>query len=206
MAKKKTRTKKTAKNSKKFSLRLNRHQKVVLGSFLMLFGLALIVAFVSFLFNGQADQSTLQEFSDRSVEAKNWLSKFGALISDFFIYQGFGVASFSIAVLITLSGIYLFFGMPSKKLTSFWFWGILVMIWLSIVLGFFTKHSILGGTIGFEMNDFLQDYTGKIGVFLIFWYGATAFFPFHRIRRIAIKNYAGNDRYVCTNEKGRYQC
>ncbi|MAC63910.1 DNA translocase FtsK [Zunongwangia profunda] len=170
MAKKKTRTKKTAKNSKKFSLRLNRHQKVVLGSFLMLFGLALIVAFVSFLFNWQADQSTLQEFSDRSVEAKNWLSKFGALISDFFIYQGFGVASFSIAVLITLSGIYLFFGMPSKKLTSFWFWGILVMIWLSIVLGFFTKHSILGGTIGFEMNDFLQDYLGFFGTVLLLFF------------------------------------
>jgi S-DNA-T family DNA segregation ATPase FtsK/SpoIIIE len=136
----------------------------------MLFGLALIVAFVSFLFNWQADQSTLQEFSDRSVEAKNWLSKFGALISDFFIYQGFGVASFSIAVLITLSGIYLFFGMPSKKLTSFWFWGILVMIWLSIVLGFFTKHSILGGTIGFEMNDFLQDYLGFFGTVLLLFF------------------------------------
>jgi len=170
MAKKKTRTKKTTKNSKKFSLRLNRHQKVVLGSFLMLFGLALIVAFVSFLFNWQADQSTLQEFSDRSVEAKNWLSKFGALISDFFIYQGFGIASFSIAVLITISGIYLFFGMASRKLASFWFWGTLVMIWLSIVLGFFTKHAILGGTIGFEMNDFLQDYLGFFGTVLLLFF------------------------------------
>ena len=170
MAKKKTRTKKTTKNSKKFSFALNRHQKVVLGSFLMLFGLALIVAFVSFLFNWQADQSTLQEFSDRSIEAKNWLSKFGALISDFFIYQGFGIASFSIAVLITMSGIYLFFGMASKKLISFWFWGILVMIWASIVLGFFTEHSILGGTIGFEMNDFLQDYLGFFGTALLLFF------------------------------------
>lgn len=83
MAKKKAKTRKTAKKSRKFSLKLDRQQKVVLGSFLMLFGLALIVAFVSFLFNWQADQSTLNEFGNRSVEARNWLSKFGATVSDF---------------------------------------------------------------------------------------------------------------------------
>ena len=116
MAKKKAKTKKTATKSRNFSLKLNRQQKVVLGSFLMLFGLALIVAFISFLFNWQADQSVLNEFSNREIEAKNWLSKFGATISDFFIYQGFGLASFSISFLVLLSGIYLFFGFNSKNL------------------------------------------------------------------------------------------
>ena len=93
----------------------------------MLFGLALVVSFISFLFNWKTDQSSLSEFNNRSIEAKNWLSKFGALISDFFIYKGFGVASFSLAVLTTVSGIHLFFGYSLKKLSSYWFWGILVM-------------------------------------------------------------------------------
>ena len=168
MAKKKAKPRKTPTKSRNFSLKLNRQQKVVLGSFLMLFGLALIVAFISFLFNWQADQSVLNEFSNREIEAKNWLSKFGATISDFFIYQGFGLASFSISFLVLLSGIYLFFGFNSKNLRKFWFWGILVMIWLSVFFGFFAeKNALLGGRIGFETNDFIQDYLGFFGTVLL---------------------------------------
>lgn len=168
MAKKKSKTKKPSKSSKKISFKLNRQQKVVLGSFLMLFGLALIVAFISFLFNWQADQSVLGDFTNRELEAKNWLSKFGATISDFFIYKGFGIASFTLAVLIFLSGVYLFFGLNSRNLQKFWFWGILVMIWLSVFFGFFVeKNALLGGRIGFETNDFLQDYLGFFGTVLL---------------------------------------
>ncbi len=168
MVKKKAKTRKTTKKSRKFSLKLDRQQKVVLGSFLMLFGLALIVAFVSFLFNWQADQSVLSEFGDRSAEAKNWLSKFGALVSDFFIFRGFGVASFALAFLVFLTGVYLFFGKNSSNLRKLWFWGLLVMIWVSVFLGFFaTKYSLLGGRIGYETNDFLQDYLGFFGTALL---------------------------------------
>lgn len=168
MAKKKAKTKKTTKKSRNFSLKLTRQQKVVLGSFLMLFGLALIVAFISFLFNWQADQSVLNEFSNREIEARNWLSKFGATVSDFFIYRGFGLAAFSIAFLILLSGIYLFFGFKSSNLIKFWFWGILVMIWLSVFFGFFAENNaLLGGRIGFETNDFIQDYLGFFGTVLL---------------------------------------
>ena len=89
MAKKKKTTSKTKQKAstkfKKPNLNFNRKQKVILGSFLILFGIALLVAFTSFLFNWQVDQSTLGNLSDRSVETKNWLSKFGAGISNFFI-------------------------------------------------------------------------------------------------------------------------
>lgn len=168
MAKKKPKTRKTTKKTSKLSLSLNRQQKVVLGSFLMLFGLGLIVAFISFLFNWQADQSVLQELGNRDVEARNWLSKFGASVSDFFVYKGFGLASFSIAFLILLSGIYLFFGFKNSNLRKYWFWGILVMVWISIVLGYFAeKNALLGGRIGYETNDFLQDYLGFFGSILL---------------------------------------
>lgn len=168
MAKKKAKSKKTTASSRKISLKLNRQQKVVFGSFLMLFGLALIIAFISFLFNWQADQSVLNEFTNREAEAQNWLSKFGAMVSDFFIYKGFGIASFTIAFLIFLSGIYLFLGYSNNNLRKFWFWGTLVMIWFSIFFGFFAgSYAILGGRIGFEMNDFLQDYLGFFGTLLL---------------------------------------
>ncbi|HKL37161.1 MAG TPA: DNA translocase FtsK [Salegentibacter sp.] len=169
MAKKKTRTKtKTGKKSTKFSFKLNRQQKVVLGSFLMLFGLALSVAFISFLFNWEVDQSTLGEFSNREVETKNWLSKFGAAVSDFFMYQGFGVAAFIFSILVSYSGFHLFLGVKSTKLSESWFWGILIMLWLAIFFGFFAaKNPLLGGRIGYEMNDFLQDYLGFFGTILL---------------------------------------
>ena len=141
---------------------------MVSGTFFMLFSLALVVAFTSFLFNWQADQSALTEFSNRSVETQNWLSKFGATISDFFIYQGFGVAAYDLAFLLGLTGVYLFFDFNRKRLLNFWFWGIFVMLWLSVAFGFLGQNSaILGGTLGFEINDFLQDYLGLTGTILV---------------------------------------
>ncbi|MGB8705626.1 MAG: DNA translocase FtsK [Gillisia sp.] len=169
MAKKKAKTKKTpSKKSSKLSFSLNRQQKVVAGSFLMFLGLALLIAFTSFLFNWQADQSTLSQIGNRDVVAHNWLSKFGAAISDFFIFDGFGIAGFLIAGLITLTGIYLFFAFSSKNLFKFWFWVILVMLWMSVTFGFFSgSYPILGGRVGFELNDYLQDYIGFAGTVLL---------------------------------------
>ena len=169
--KKKTTSKPKQKTSTKFkkpNLNFNRKQKVILGSFLILFGIALLVAFTSFLFNWQVDQSTLHNLSDRNVETQNWLSKFGAGISNFFIYKGFGVAAYSIAVLVSLTGFYFFFGKNKSNLKTFWFWGVLVMLWFSTVLGFFAEsNALLGGMIGFETNDFLQDYLGFAGTILL---------------------------------------
>jgi S-DNA-T family DNA segregation ATPase FtsK/SpoIIIE len=169
MAKKKTRTKtSTGKKSTKFSFKLNRQQKVVLGSFFMLFGLALSLAFISFLFNWQIDQSTLGEFANREVETKNWLSKFGASVSDFFMYKGFGVAAFIFSILVIYSGFHLFLGIRATKLRESWFWGISIMLWLAVFFGFFAaKNPLLGGRIGYEMNDFLQDYLGFFGTILL---------------------------------------
>ncbi|WP_121667936.1 DNA translocase FtsK [Mesonia aquimarina] len=168
MPKKKSKSKKINKPNFKANLKLTRKQKVLLGGFLMLLGLGLCIAFVSFLFNWKADQSTLGQLSDRSVVTKNWLSKFGAEISNFFIYQGFGIAAFSLAVLTSLTGVYLFFGLKNEPLKKFWFWGILVMIWFSCVFGFFAdQNALLGGIIGFELNDFLQDYLGFAGTVLV---------------------------------------
>ena len=169
MAKKKTKAKKNKKAPFKFpTVIITRKHKVLLGSFLMLLGIALTIAFISFLFNWKYDQDTIGYFTDRNIETKNWLSKFGAEISHFFIYKGFGIASFSLAILTSLTGIYLFFNLNSKSLKNFWFWGVLVMIWFSTLLGFFaTKNALLGGVIGYETNDFLQDYLGFTGTLLV---------------------------------------
>ena len=173
MAKKKTKTKKSERKRLKVpSFRLSSQQKLILGSFLVLFGILLFIAFISFLFTGKEDQSAVSEFMSREAEVENWLSKSGAWLSDFFIQRGFGIASFIFSGLIFLSGVYVLMDISKVKLRKHWFWGTSIVIWLSILLGFFAhKNDILGGTIGFEVNSFLQDYIGKIGVILLLLFG-----------------------------------
>ncbi|WP_432411102.1 DNA translocase FtsK 4TM domain-containing protein [Rasiella sp. SM2506] len=174
--KKKTTPKKTSTPRKKINFTVSRQQKIVLGSFLTLLGLALLISFASYFFTWQADQSDIG-ILDRETEAKNWLNKFGSNVGHFFIYQGFGIASFIFAFLITLTGVYYFLDYTKKQLQRFWFWGILVMIWVSIFFGFFTKTStILSGVIGFESNDYLQDYLGLTGAILVMTFLAIVYF------------------------------
>ncbi|WP_298320599.1 DNA translocase FtsK [uncultured Aquimarina sp.] len=172
MAKKKATTKrKTTKKPKtplKERLTLSRQQKVVLGSFLFFLGIALFFAFVSFFFNWKIDQSEISQFPSRTSSAKNWLSISGAKVSDFFIFKGFGISALILPVLISLTGVYLFFDLNRKKLAGFWFWGTLVMLWISVIFGFVQKESgLLAGIIGYEVNDFMQDYIGFIGTVLV---------------------------------------
>ncbi len=172
MAKKKEKKSKPTPTKKKADFKLSKQNKIILGSLLMLFSIALFFSFVSFYFNWQEDQSLLSEFSNRNEQAKNLLNKFGASVSHFFIYKGFGIASIIISFLLFISGISLFFSLEKKENLKKWIWGLVFMIWISIALGFFANTKpLLGGLIGYEMNDFLQDYTGKIGVFLLLIFG-----------------------------------
>ena len=171
MAKKAKKTK--AKITKKpRSYKLSKQNKIILGSLLTLFSIALFFSFISFYFNWKDDQSLLSEFQNRNEEAKNLLNKFGAAISHFFIYKGFGLAALTIPFLLCLKGLYMFLGLDQKGMLKKWIWGLIFMIWISIALGFFAyDQPLLGGLIGYEMNDFIQDYIGKIGVFLLLIFG-----------------------------------
>jgi S-DNA-T family DNA segregation ATPase FtsK/SpoIIIE len=172
MAKKKTSNKTAKKKSttkiKKPNFTLSNQQKLVFGSLLLILGILLFIAFLSFFFTGKADQSIISEFSSRNVQAENWLNKVGAWVSDLFIYKGFGIASFIFSGLIFVSGIYVLLNIKKAKLARHWFWGTIIVIWISVFFGFFSESNpLLGGRIGYEMNDFFQDYMGKIGTALL---------------------------------------
>ncbi len=172
--KKKTKAKpKKAKPTLKIpSFKLSSQQKLIFGSLLIILGVLLFISFLSFLFTGKEDQSILSEFPSRDVEAKNWAKLFGAKLSDLFITKGFGIPSFIFSGLLFLSGVYVTLDINKAKLRRHWIWGTLIVIWSSILLGFFThKYDFLGGTIGYEMNHFFQDYVGKIGTILLLAFG-----------------------------------
>ena len=169
MAKKKTKTKSNSEPKfKKPSFKLSSQQKLIFGSLLIILGILMFIAFLSFFFTGKADQSTLTQIGSRNVEADNWLNKLGAWVSDLFITRGFGLSSFIFSGLLFISGVYITLDLKRSKLRKHWIWGTLIVIWSSILFGFFAhQYDSLGGTIGFEMNSFLQDYIGVIGTSLL---------------------------------------
>ncbi|CAM3506447.1 DNA translocase FtsK [Zobellia roscoffensis] len=172
MAKKKTTTTKKKASPKKASFTVSKKNKIILGSLLILFSMALFFSFVSFYFTWQDDQSLLSEFANRNEQAKNLLNKFGASVSHFFVYKGFGIASVILTILVCITGLHLFLSLDKKGLLKKWIWGLIFMIWISIALGFLADtQPLLGGVVGYEMNDFLRDYTGNIGVVLILLFG-----------------------------------
>lgn len=177
MAKKtSTKKEKTPTKSKFPKLELSSQQKLIFGSLLMLFGVLLFISFLSFLFTGKIDQSVVSEFPNRTQESQNWTRLLGAWLSDVFITRGFGISAFILAILVFLSGVYIALGINKSKLRSHWIWGLLIMTWFATLFGFFTdKIDVLSGIIGFETNQLLQDYTGKIGTAFILLFGLIVF-------------------------------
>ena len=146
---------------------LTSSQRLVFGSFLILLSILLFLSIISYLFSGEIDQSTLTKFYDRSVSPKNWLSKLGSWISHLLVYKGFGVMSIYFAILTATTGISVLASLSKQKLINYWFWGTLIIVWFSVLFGFMDSYPNLGGMIGYEINLFFQDYTGKIGTIII---------------------------------------
>ncbi|KQX10955.1 DNA translocase FtsK [Flavobacterium sp. Root420] len=169
------------KAGNKRSWEITKQQKFVLGCLLVLFSIALLVAFISFYVNGQwqTDQSAVSHLGDRSEEVQNWLGKFGAYLADLIVYRGFGLASFILVRLFFLTGLFLALEMSTKRLKSIWFWDLFAIIIVSILFGFFaTSAPELGGTIGYELNLFSQDYIGKTGTLLALLFGLIVYLIF----------------------------
>lgn len=179
--------KKTSKDSvnsptetkEKFSWRISRQQKFIFGILLIFFSIALLLSFISYFITGNNDQNIVSELANRGAKAENWLGKFGAYLADIFLYKGFGVASFVFVRILFLLGAYLVLDMALSKLKRSFFWDFYLIIFISIILGFFWEYiPQLGGTVGFEMNLFIQDYIGKTGTLLVLLFGIVLFLVF----------------------------
>ena len=108
-----------------FDLRDGRLAKIA-GLFFLVMSVFFLIAFTSYLFTWQEDQSyvspanggwhnlfkTQQELIDNGIKnpvVENWLGKFGALLSNQFIFEWFGVASFVFVFVFFIIGYRLLF-------------------------------------------------------------------------------------------------
>lgn len=203
MAKKaKTNTSETQPKKPKFNWQITRQQKFAIGILLVLLAVALLLSFVSYFIKGNYDQSQVHDVFDRETRVQNWLGKFGAYLADFFLYKGFGVASFIFVRILFLAGIYLVLDIALSKLKKSLFWDLYLIIVVSILFGFFWEYiPQLAGTVGFEMNLFIQDYIGTIGTLLTLIFGIIIFLVFKiKVSPDSVKNFFEKPEQEITEE------
>ncbi|WP_374541763.1 DNA translocase FtsK 4TM domain-containing protein [Flavobacterium sp.] len=175
MAKKESKNIPESKNNTSI-LKTSRAQKFVFGVFLILVALVLFLSFLSYYVSGINDQSQVEAIANRSVQVENWLGKTGAWLANFFLYKGFGIASFIFVKIIFMIGAYLVVDLPLAKLKKSIFWDLFLVLNLSLLLGLLwdvIPH--LSGIVGYEIHSFIADYTGIVGTIFVLIFNLTIF-------------------------------
>ena len=143
---------------------LSSAKRLFIGSSLIILSLFLIISFVSYFFTGEIDQSSLNNFTDKTISNSNSLGKIGATLSDFFIYRGFGLSSIIFPFLIFISALHILLDFKKRKLTNNWLWGFYLVFLFSIFFGLIDYGNIYSGIIGYELVSLLTIYINQIGV------------------------------------------
>jgi S-DNA-T family DNA segregation ATPase FtsK/SpoIIIE len=142
----------------------------IVGAVFLLIALFLFISFISYLFTWKEDQAKVFRggFSilfDSSVHVSNLLGKFGALVSHFFIFKGFGLASLLICTFFFVVGINL---LMARRVFSIWRnlkYVTLGLLVLSVSLAFIFGNSgfSFGGGVGNMISEKLTGALGTIG-------------------------------------------
>jgi len=168
-----------------FDLADGRAVKIV-GLFFVILSLYFLIAFTSYLFTWQDDQSyvidanggwsnlfkTTEELKEAGVSipvVQNWLGKFGALLSHQFIYEWFGIASFLFVLAFFIIGYRLLFKVKILSISKTLGYSFFFLLFISLTLGF--AHSFwsesphyLEGEFGYWSNKLLGAQIGAAGV------------------------------------------
>lgn len=151
-----------------------RKTKSISGAILTLLSIYLFIAFTSYLLTWKSDQSLIMNESfwsfifGEEVEVANWLGKFGAWSSHWFIFKGFGVASFALCFIAFVAGIRLLLNIRVLPLRKAIIVSLTAMVWFSMFFGLFTQRiDYLGGTFGDFTSNWLAATLGGFGAFLM---------------------------------------
>ena len=173
---------KLSTGKKKYKIIRDERFKFILGLVTLSLSVFLLIAFVSYLFTWQVDQSKLDInfttlISDANITVENWAGKTGAFLAHVFIHNWFGIASFSfIIIFIVLS--FKFFNLRLFSLRKTVKYSILVSIWLSVTLGYLFGDSFffLGGAHGYFISKWLNAFIGKVSTAFLIIITLFAFF------------------------------
>ncbi len=169
----------------KFNLQDGRLVKII-GLFFVILSIYFLVAFTSYLFTWEEDQSyvidanggwgnlfkSVDELRQSGVEdpiVQNWLGKIGALLSHQFIYEWFGVASFLFVFVFFVIGYRMLFKVKIFAVEKVLAYSFFFLLFISLAFGFghsfFAKTPhFLEGEIGYWSNKLLEVQIGRTGV------------------------------------------
>ncbi|MCC8425590.1 DNA translocase FtsK [Mucilaginibacter sp. UR6-11] len=155
----------------------------ILGLFFLLLSLFFLIAFTSYLFTWQQDQSYVSaanggwhnlfrnqaELKLKGIEpVENWLGKFGALLSNQFIFEWFGIASFLFVFVFFVIGYRMLFKVRLFSVLRTLGYSFFGLIFISVAIGFvhaFVEDAphFLEGQFGFWTNKLLDIQIGQSG-------------------------------------------
>jgi S-DNA-T family DNA segregation ATPase FtsK/SpoIIIE len=167
--------------NKTVSIYKNERTQKLVGLLLMLAGVYLFIALLSYIFTWEKDQDKvlgpLSELFAIDTKVFNWLGKFGALVSHQFMYKWFGVASFILVPVFIIYGLQKVLNKQITKPSAFTAKWLFFMVWTSLVLAFFfhDKLFFLGGGYGYVLNIQLSNYVGSVGTLAVLAFSMLAF-------------------------------
>ena len=140
----------------------------IAGAISLLFAAFLFIAFISYFFTWQQDQdqvsSGIAVFVKKDVHIDNLLGLLGAYMSNLFMNDGFGIASFLFCTFFFVLGVNLLFGKKIFNLARNLRYLIAGLIVLSVVFSFsLGRNFAWGGAAGDLMVDWLVKWLGNIG-------------------------------------------
>ena len=181
---------------------------------LILFFIAgyLLIAMVSFLFTGQADQSILE-----SLRAGEWLNSnrmftnicgsIGAILSYELITLTFGISAFLIPVFVVLAGLKLM-RIYQPNLWKWFFYLMIVMEWCSISFAKFLTPLCSnvsfnpGGAHGLYCMQTIENVVGAPGLIILLAFTALTFLTYLSAKTITYVRYVMNPvKYVTSRVK-----
>lgn len=144
--------------------------QVILGLVCIMFAFYMLLAFVSFFFTGDMDQSVIERITEKDManqdgEFANHAGSIGARMAFFWINDCFGISAFMIPLFLLMLG----FKLVRAYKISIWKWFIsfsIIMFWFSIALAYFATpffdESFIkpGGEHGVYVSKWI---TGQIG-------------------------------------------
>ncbi len=142
----------------------------IAGTICILLAILFFVAFTSYIFTWEEDQDKVFKDGSRlligtDTKVSNLMGTFGAFISHFLIYKGFGVASYLLCTFFFIIGINLFFGKKIFSVTRNLKYLIIGLPLISITAAVIMQGNAFawGGAVGDMSREYLYTAIGKTG-------------------------------------------
>ena len=171
-------------NLKQLSLKLGLNDERIpklIGILFLFFALYLFIAFFSYLFTWQIDQDKVLRFSwvellAGEFEVGNWLGRLGAVISNMFIYYGFGLSSFLLIYILIQFGFGMVWRTPLRIYYPRVRKALVWMLLLSVSLEFVFRNWSFpwGGAVGKAINEWIINFVGTLGLIVLIVFAIAA--------------------------------